>query len=143
MKKPKPTATAGTNWHNGAPETLAAAIRKLEDTLSPIRYVDARLLAAYYEIPFDDNRPTAVTVDPRISDGARLLSIRQKFNLIRSLVDTAASQIVQVPAVEISTVGGSRNQQISAESLGLFVDGVFIENEMELLAWMCFTDSCL
>jgi hypothetical protein len=143
MKKPKPTAAAGTNWHNGAPETLASAIRKLEDTLSPIRYVDARLLAVYYEIPFDDNRPTAVTVDPRIADGARLLSIRQKFNLIRSLVDTAASQIVQVPAVEISTVGGSRNQQISAESLGLFVDGVFIENEMELLAWMCFTDSCL
>jgi|SRR5579862_971859 len=131
----------GKHWYNGAPDTLHQTVTRLEHALTPVRWLDATAIRTYYSEPATD-WPAGVTPGGEVSAYVRALRAKMRFNLLKSCIDALASQIVQVPAVDVATVGGGAAQQRSAEALGLFIDGVFAANDLERTLWSCFIDCC-
>jgi hypothetical protein len=134
---------AGTDWYNGQPDKLVADVRKFEDNLSYGRFLDGVINRLYFGegiMPTGQNAPTTGVPNP-----AALLrsldSITQE-NLIKSVLDTAASMIVRKPAYKVVTTGGSWSKQIAARRMSRLLTGLYsaagLENEITAI----FLDSC-
>jgi hypothetical protein len=130
-------------WYDGRPDGLRDTLTALENALTATRGVDCSYLRAYYQTPVDASAVSISDVLAPAEATARLRQARERESLLRSVIDSYAAMVVQVPAIDVSTSGGTWAQRRSAELLGAFCDGVFHANDMESLAWRCVVDSCL
>jgi hypothetical protein len=137
--KPEPT------WSTGKPEELKPTVDKLNQALSIPRGIDAELTYAYYSTPAGGTMEGAATLSAAGNPGVvqTILANKRKFNLLKSAIDSFCAMVVEVPAIDCTTTGGSWEQERSAEALGLFVDGVFAASKMKQLTWQCAIDCCL
>ncbi len=135
-------------WANGNPGKLCETVKQCETMLTPMRIVDSGLNFQYYMTPdgvgnFDFADAMSLATGNLPVSGVRALRKRQRFNLLKSVIDAYCAMVVQVPSIDVTTTGGSWAQRRSAEALGLFIDGVFAASDMKGLAWSCTIDSCL
>lgn len=133
-------------WATGAPDKLPEAVRQCETMLTPVRIVDSGLNRQYYMTPESDlgfDGAFALATGNLTASGLDAIRRRQRFNLLKSVIDAYCAMVVQVPAIDVTTTGGSWAQRRSAEALGLFIDGVFAASGMKEIAWNCTIDSCL
>jgi hypothetical protein len=129
-------------WSNGKPELLCQTVSRLEAALLPVRVVDAAYCRSFYSTP-EGPVDALATITGSVVAGSDALKQRQRFNLLRSAIGSYCAMVVDVPSMDVSTSGGSSAQQRSAESLGQWIDGVYLANEMRATAWQCVTDSAL
>lgn len=131
---------------NGAPEQLPDDMKQIEQMLLPVRVVDSVLNRMYYMTPdggFGFVDAMAIATGNMAELGGKAIRSRQKYNLLKSVIDAYCAMVVQVPAIDVTTTGGSWAQRRSAEALGLFIDGVFAASDMKGVTWNCTIDSCL
>lgn len=134
------------DWAHGAPEKLPNDMNVIETMLLPSRIIDSGLLRQYYMTPDTEMRFIDVLslATGNLSDlGVNSIKKRQRFNLLKSVIDAYCAMVVQVPSIDVTTTGGSFKQRRSGEALGLFIDGVFAASDMKGISWHCVIDSCL
>lgn len=130
-------------WYTeGNGNLLAQTVTTLEASLVSAREADAYALSTYYAaslVQIREASPLAVLTSA-IAANAQM---RTRFNLLKSAIDTFLAMALSVPAIDVTTTGGSSAQKRSAEALGWFCDGVFAANELVTTAWECGLDACL
>lgn len=131
-------------WYEAdADEGLGATIKKLEGTLEPWRWLDAILFRTFYSEPTEDYLANVDGADVYAGQYSRMLESRQRHNLLRAAIETAASMIVQIPEIKVLTLGAGAEKRRSARALAQFSSGVLHANDIESIAWECFLDQCL
>lgn len=136
--KPEP------NWSSGKPEDLKAAIDKLNQALAVVRTIDSELVHAYYGLPTVTGVDAQALAAVQNAGAAQtILANRRKFNLVKSAIDSFCAMVVELPAIDVTTVWGDWDGQRSAEALGQFVDGVYAASKMRSILWQCVVDCCL
>ncbi len=136
----------GADWFSGDPTKLPEKVIKCDTMLQPSRIVDSGLNRQYYMAPdsmMDFSDAIAIASGSMPISGMQMLKRRQRFNLLKSVIDAYCAMVVQVPSIDVTTTGGSWAQRRSAEALGLFIDGVFAQSDMKGTTWQCVIDSCL
>ncbi len=134
------------SWSDGDPSKLPEVVKQCTNMLMPMSIVDSGLLRQYYMTPDSElgfEGAFALATGNLTQSGISGIRKRQRFNLLKSVIDAYCAMVVQVPAIDVTTTGGSWAQRRSAEALGLFIDGVFAASNMKEIAWNCTIDSCL
>lgn len=146
MAKPgdaaQPEGEKGSEWFNGTPEKLPAQVRRYEDNLTYGRFLDGAITRLYFGeglLPSGQNAPQAGIPNPAAF--LRSLDTITQENLIKSVLDAAASMIVRKPAYKVITTGASWSKQISARRMSRLLTGLYSSSGLENEITAIFLDS--
>src|ERR1041384_1742161 len=96
-------------WIDGNEENLPAYLRSLEQGLSEFRFLDGIITRLFYnQGTVGSLSPTFATANTRIpSPVMRSLEALTQANVLRAVVETAASMLVRDPDFKIQAAGGT------------------------------------
>lgn len=131
-------------WYKGKPEALPWLVKRLEDqALSTQRFLDGSVTRLYFG---EGVPPSGTQTDStglgRASNYLRAFDGLSQENLVKSVLQGAASMIVRKPAVKVVTSGSSWKKQVAARRMSRLLTGVFSSAGLEAATNPVFLDSC-
>lgn len=123
------------------PGHLLETVEALEDSLSRSMFQSAAVLSNYYGSGTLRSYSSSSDVSLKPSSYLAALESLTHQNALRSVIDTALSQLVRTPDVRISTIGATWGKQRSARKLGQWISGSMLRAGMPDIQWQVATDS--